>query len=117
MFVRLDINGSGQERIDTGIGFFDHMLQQIARHGGVDLTVEVKGDLHVDEHHTIEDTGIVLGECFARALGSKKGIERYGFALPMDEARAEVLLVSAAGTPCSGTFRSRGSMWAISPRR
>ena len=92
VFVRLDLNGSGQERIDTGIGFFDHMLQQIARHGGVDLTVEVKGDLHVDEHHTIEDTGIVLGECFARALGSKKGIERYGFALPMDEARAEVLL-------------------------
>ena len=92
VFVRLDLNGSGQERIDTGIGFFDHMLQQIARHGGVDLTVEVKGDLYVDEHHTIEDTGIVLGECFARALGSKKGIERYGFALPMDEARAEVLL-------------------------
>lgn len=90
--VALDLNGSGRSDIDTGIGFFDHMLDQIARHGGVDLTVKVRGDLRVDEHHTIEDTGIVLGECFAQALGSKKGVERYGFALPMDEARAEVLL-------------------------
>lgn len=90
--VELDLNGSGRARIKTGLAFFDHMLEQIARHGGVDLTIEVAGDLQVDEHHTIEDTGIVLGECFAEALGSKKGVERYGFALPMDEAKAEVLL-------------------------
>lgn len=90
--VDLDLNGNGTNRMDTGISFFNHMLEQIARHGGVDLTIEVKGDLEVDEHHTIEDTGIVLGECFKQALGKKKGIERYGFALPMDEAKAEVLL-------------------------
>ena len=68
------------------------MLEQIARHAGVDLEIGVRGDLKVDEHHTVEDTAIVLGECFAKALGSKKGIERYGFALPMDDAKAEVLL-------------------------
>lgn len=90
--VELDLNGEGRARIKTGLAFFDHMLEQIARHGGVDLAIEVAGDLQVDEHHTIEDTGIVLGECFAEALGCKKGIERYGFALPMDEAKAEVLL-------------------------
>lgn len=92
VLVELDLNGGGRPDIHTGIAFFDHMLEQIARHGGVDLTVKVSGDLEVDEHHTIEDTGIVLGECFAEALGRKKGIERYGFALPMDETRAEVLL-------------------------
>ena len=86
------IDGSGKSMISTDIGFFDHMLEGFARHGLFDLDVKIKGDLIVDCHHTIEDTGIVLGECFARALGSKKGIERYGFALPMDEARAEVLL-------------------------
>lgn len=90
--VELDLNGNGKNEIHTGIGFFDHMLEQIARHGGVDLKIKVQGDLLVDEHHTIEDTGIALGECFAKALGCKKGIERYGFVLPMDEARAEVLL-------------------------
>lgn len=90
--VELDLNGSGCPDVKTGLSFFDHMLDQIARHGGLDLTVRVSGDLEVDEHHTIEDTGIVLGECFAEALGRKKGIERYGFALPMDEAKAEVLL-------------------------
>lgn len=90
--VTLDLNGQGISNIHTGLSFFDHMLEQIARHGGVDLEVSVTGDLNVDEHHTIEDTGIVLGECFQQALGSKKGIERYGFALPMDEAKAEVLL-------------------------
>ena len=90
--VSLDLNGTGRGRIETGLAFFDHMLEQIARHGGVDLDIRVKGDLEVDEHHTIEDTAIVLGECFASALGSKKGIERYGFALPMDEAAASVLL-------------------------
>lgn len=90
--IQLDLNGNGKSRIKTGIAFFNHMLEQIARHAGVDLSIQVTGDLQVDEHHTIEDTGIVLGECFAEALGRKKGIERYGFALPMDEARAEVLL-------------------------
>lgn len=90
--ITLDLNGTGRSEIETSIGFFDHMLQQIARHGGVDLTIHAQGDLHVDQHHTIEDTAILLGECFARALGSKKGVERYGYALPMDEARAEVLL-------------------------
>ena len=90
--IMLDLNGSGKSEISTGIGFFDHMLDQIARHGGVDLSVKVKGDLEVDEHHTIEDTALVLGECFAQALGSKKGIELYGYCLPMDESRAEVLL-------------------------
>lgn len=92
VLVDLNLNGSGHPDIHTGLAFFDHMLEQIARHGGVDLTIKASGDLEVDEHHTIEDTGIVLGECFAEALGRKKGIERYGFALPMDEAKAEVLL-------------------------
>ena len=90
--ISLKLNGSGQARIQTGIGFFDHMLEQIARHGLVDLEIETKGDLHIDEHHTIEDTGIALGEAFAKALGDKRGIERYGFALPMDDAEAKVLL-------------------------
>lgn len=90
--VELDLNGRGACQVSTGLGFFDHMLEQIARHGNLDLNIRTIGDLEVDEHHTIEDTGIVLGECFAEALGQKKGIERYGFALPMDEARVEVLL-------------------------
>ncbi|MGZ3958094.1 MAG: bifunctional histidinol-phosphatase/imidazoleglycerol-phosphate dehydratase HisB, partial [Flavisolibacter sp.] len=90
--IQLNIDGSGQSDIQTGLGFFDHMLDQIARHGLVDLTIKAKGDLHIDEHHTIEDTGIALGEAFAKALGNKKGMERYGFALPMDEAEARVLL-------------------------
>lgn len=90
--VELDLNVPGDGKIDTGLQFFDHMLEQIVRHGEVGLKVRIVGDLGVDEHHTIEDAGIALGECFAIALGSKKGIERYGFALPMDEAKAEVLL-------------------------
>lgn len=90
--VVLNIDGSGTSDIHTGIGFFDHMLDQIARHGKVDLSVHVKGDLHIDEHHTIEDTGIALGEAFAKALADKRGMERYGFALPMDEAEAKVLI-------------------------
>jgi imidazoleglycerol-phosphate dehydratase/histidinol-phosphatase len=90
--IEVDLNGTGKGKIDTGLKFFDHMLEQIPRHGGIDMEVLVKGDLEVDEHHTIEDTGIVLGECFKRALGSKRGVERYGFALPMDEAEAQVLL-------------------------
>lgn len=90
--IKLDLDGSGKSKIETGISFFDHMLDQIARHGNIDLTIEVDGDLEVDEHHTIEDTAIALGECFAMALGNKVGIERYGFCLPMDDCLAQVAL-------------------------
>ncbi len=90
--IALNIDGSGKADISTGLGFFNHMLDQIARHGKMDLTVITKGDLHIDEHHTIEDTGIALGEAFAQALADKRGMERYGFALPMDEAGAKVLI-------------------------
>ena len=90
--IKLNPDGSGNADIHTGIGFFDHMLEQVARHGMTDLLIHTQGDLHIDEHHTIEDTGIALGEAFAKALGDKKGIERYGFALPMDEAEAKVLV-------------------------
>jgi imidazoleglycerol-phosphate dehydratase/histidinol-phosphatase len=90
--ISLNLEGAGQATIKTGIGFFDHMLDQIARHGMIDLNIEVKGDLHIDEHHTIEDTGIALGEAFALAIGDKMGMERYGFALPMDDAEAKVLI-------------------------
>jgi imidazoleglycerol-phosphate dehydratase/histidinol-phosphatase len=90
--IQLNIDGSGKAAIVTGLGFFDHMLEQIARHGKMDLTIRANGDLHIDEHHTIEDTGIALGEAFAQALADKRGMERYGFALPMDEADAKVLI-------------------------
>lgn len=90
--IDLNMDGTGRANIHTGLGFFDHMLDQIARHGKIDLAIEVKGDLHIDEHHTIEDTGIALGEAFAKALSDKRGMERYGFALPMDEADAKVLI-------------------------
>jgi len=88
--VDLSLDGTNQYKITTGIGFFDHMLEQIARHGGIDLEVEVNGDLYIDEHHTIEDTGLALGEAFSRALGDRRGIVRYGFLLPMDESEAKV---------------------------
>jgi imidazoleglycerol-phosphate dehydratase / histidinol-phosphatase len=90
--IALNMDGSGKASIQTGLGFFDHMLEQIARHGKMDLEVQVRGDLNIDEHHTIEDTGIALGEAFALALADKRGMERYGFALPMDEADARVLI-------------------------
>jgi imidazoleglycerol-phosphate dehydratase/histidinol-phosphatase len=90
--IELNVDGSGKAAIVTGLGFFDHMLEQIARHGKMDLTIRSNGDLHIDEHHTIEDTGIALGEAFAQALADKRGMERYGFALPMDEADAKVLI-------------------------
>ena len=90
--IDLNLDGSGKSQIDSGIAFFDHMLDQIARHGGVDLYIKTTGDLEVDEHHTIEDTAIALGESFAQALGDKKGIERYGFTLPMDDSLAQVAL-------------------------
>ncbi|RYY53237.1 MAG: bifunctional histidinol-phosphatase/imidazoleglycerol-phosphate dehydratase HisB [Chitinophagaceae bacterium] len=90
--VSVNLDGTGKAAIQTGLGFFDHMLEQIARHGKLDLDINVRGDLHIDEHHTIEDTGIALGEAFAIALKDKAGLERYGFALPMDDAEAKVLV-------------------------
>ena len=92
ILVEVNLNGTGRCDISTGLGFFDHMLEQIGKHGSIDLTVHTKGDLNVDEHHTIEDTGIALGECILKALGDKRGIERYGYALPMDDCQCEVLL-------------------------
>lgn len=90
--VEIDLDGSGKCDIHTGLSFFDHMLEQIGRHSGCNLTIRVNGDLHVDEHHTIEDTALALGEAFRKALGDKRGIERYGFALPMDDCLASVAL-------------------------
>lgn len=90
--IELIIDGTGKADIRTGLGFFDHMLEQIARHGKMDISIHTAGDLHIDEHHTIEDTGIALGEAFAKALADKRGMERYGFALPMDDAEAKVLI-------------------------
>lgn len=92
IFVALNLDGHGKTDISTGIGFFDHMLEQIGKHSGMDLTVKVKGDLFVDEHHTIEDTAIVLGEALKTALGDKRGIERYGYTLPMDDCLCSVAL-------------------------
>lgn len=90
--INLNLDGTGKSNIDTGIAFFDHMLDQIAKHGQMDLEIKVHGDLEVDEHHTIEDTGIALGEAFYQALGNKLGIERYAFVLPMDDCLAQVAL-------------------------
>ncbi|MBQ9363157.1 MAG: bifunctional histidinol-phosphatase/imidazoleglycerol-phosphate dehydratase HisB [Bacteroidaceae bacterium] len=90
--IQLNLDGTGQCDISTGLGFFDHMLEQIGKHGGIDLFIHVKGDLQVDEHHTIEDTGIALGECIAKAIGDKRGIERYGYTLPMDDCLCQVAL-------------------------
>lgn len=92
IYIKLNLDGKGTAKVSTGIHFFDHMLDQIARHGNIDLEIEAKGDLHIDEHHTIEDTGIALGEVFATALGDKRGIERYGFCLPMDDCLAQVAI-------------------------
>ena len=97
--VRLNLDGSGRSRLATGIGFFDHMLDQLARHAMMDLELEAKGDLHIDAHHTVEDVGITLGQAFARAIGDKKGIRRYGHAyVPLDEALSRVV-VDLSGRP------------------
>ncbi|WP_126446887.1 imidazoleglycerol-phosphate dehydratase HisB [Sulfuricystis multivorans] len=97
--VQLDLDGSGRSTLTTGVGFFDHMLDQIARHGLIDLTVEAQGDLHIDAHHTVEDVGITLGQALAQALGDKKGLMRYGHAyVPLDEALARVV-VDLSGRP------------------
>lgn len=91
--VAVNLDGSGQARLNTGIGFFDHMLDQIARHGLIDLEIECQGDLHIDGHHTVEDVGITLGQAFAKAVGDKKGIRRYGHAyVPLDEALSRVVI-------------------------
>lgn len=90
--ISINLDGTGESEISTGLGFFDHMLEQIAKHGGMDVKIQVSGDLEVDEHHTIEDTGIALGECIGKALGDKRGIERYGYCLPMDDSLCQVAL-------------------------
>lgn len=90
--IELNLDGSGSCSISTGLHFFDHMLEQLGKHGSTDLSIQVKGDLHIDEHHTIEDTALALGEAYAKALGDKKGIYRYGFLLPMDDALAQVAI-------------------------
>lgn len=90
--IEIDLDGKGKSKISTGLSFFDHMLEQIAKHGNIDLKISAKGDLHIDEHHSIEDVGIALGEAFSKALGDKRGIERYGFCLPMDDCLAQVAL-------------------------
>ncbi len=97
--VEINLDGTGVAKLATGIGFFDHMLDQIARHGGIDLTVEARGDLHIDGHHTVEDVGITIGQAFAKALSDKRGIRRYGHAyVPLDEALSRVV-VDLSGRP------------------
>ena len=90
--IELNLDGQGRPQMQTGLGFFDHMLDQLSKHSGVDMKIEVRGDLHIDEHHTIEDTAIALGEAFAQALGDKRGLARYGFLLPMDDVLAQAAL-------------------------
>ena len=92
IYIKVNLDGSGKCDISTGLGFFDHMLEQIGKHGMMDLTIKTKGDLHVDEHHTIEDTALALGEGLLKGLGDKRGIERYGYALPMDDSMCQVCL-------------------------
>ena len=106
--VVLNLDGSGQSKLHTGIGFFDHMLDQIARHGLIDLDIAVEGDLHIDGHHTVEDVGITLGQAVAKAVGDKKGLRRYGHAyVPLDEALSRVVVDFSARPACTCTCRSR----------
>jgi imidazoleglycerol-phosphate dehydratase / histidinol-phosphatase len=105
ILVDVCLDGTGTAKIRTGIGFFDHMLEQLAKHSGIDIHLAVDGDLHVDEHHTVEDAGLAIGEAIRRALGTKQGISRYGFAVPMDEARADAVL-DLSGRP---SFRLRAT--------
>ena len=108
--VRLDLDGSGAATLATGIGFFDHMLDQIARHGLVDLDIEARGDLHIDGHHTVEDVGITLGMAVAQAVGDKKGITRYGHAyVPLDEALSRVVIDFSGRPEKSTTTRDSAS--------
>lgn len=112
--VYVDLDGSGKVDIDTGVGFFDHMLTALGVHAGLDLTVKVKGDLYVDAHHTVEDTGIVLGQAIAKALGDKKGISRYGSAyVPMDEALGFCSLDISGRPFWYLTQNFRATKWAI----
>ena len=92
ILIHLNLDGTGKAKINTGLAFFDHMLDQLSRHGNIDLDIQAKGDLHIDEHHTMEDTALALGESFLKGLGDKRGIERYGFCLPMDDCLAQVAL-------------------------
>ncbi len=97
--VRLNLDGSGKSKLATGVGFFDHMLDQVARHGMIDLEIEAKGDLHIDAHHTVEDVGITFGQAFIKAIGDKKGVRRYGHAyVPLDEALSRVV-IDLSGRP------------------
>lgn len=96
--VIINLDGSGKNKIKTGVGFFDHMLEQFAKHSNIDLQIDVKGDLHVDEHHTVEDVGIALGEAINKSLGDRKGIDRFGYMLPMDDALA-LCAVDLGGRP------------------
>ncbi|MDZ7763656.1 MAG: imidazoleglycerol-phosphate dehydratase HisB [Melioribacteraceae bacterium] len=96
--IKINLDGSGKYKINTGIGFFDHMVEQLSKHSNIDMMINVKGDLKVDYHHTVEDTGISLGECLVKALGDKKGIKRFGFMLPMDDAIAQTA-IDISGRP------------------
>lgn len=113
IFIKVDLDGTGKADISSGLGFFDHMLEQIAKHSGMDLTIKVKGDLNVDEHHTIEDTGIALGECISKALGNKRGIGRYGFCLPMDDCLCQVETDFCSDATASVALDFGGRPWLV----
>ncbi|MEY4124673.1 MAG: Imidazoleglycerol-phosphate dehydratase [Pseudomonadota bacterium] len=105
--VKVNLDGTGQANLSTGIGFFDHMLDQIARHGLIDLDIQAKGDLHIDGHHTVEDVGITLGQAVAKAMGDKKGLRRYGHAyVPLDEALSRVVMAALTPSSCTNFFKA-----------
>ena len=112
--VKVNLDGSGKAEFDTGIPFLEHMLDQVARHGMVDLTIKAKGDLHIDDHHTVEDIGITLGQAVAKAAGDKKGILRYGHAyVPLDEALSRVVIDFSGRPGLSITCRLRAAVWRV----